>query len=107
MTLVGARGRDHDHLALGLGETAVLFHQRVVIGKERPKFVRPVRQCQEHVRNETGFLLHREQAGADIVRQAVDGRRRETLCKRLGHMLGHMVSSGFTPRDAVAQDHNR
>ena len=87
LALIGARGRDHDHLALGLGEAAVLVHQRVVIGKEGAKFVRPVGQRQEHVRNESGLLLHREQAGADIFRQRVDGRRGEALGE-LGCVMG-------------------
>ena len=86
--LVGAGGGNHDHLALGLGQSAVLFHQRIVIGKERPKFVRAICQRQEHVGYEAGFLLHREQAGADIVRQLVDGRRREALCNGLRHGAG-------------------
>ena len=77
MALVGAGGRHHDHLALGLGQAAVLFHQRVVIGKEGAEFVGPIGQRQEDVRNEAGFLLHREDAGADIVRQLVDGGRLE------------------------------
>ena len=50
MALVGGRGRDHDHLALGLGQAAVLLHQRVVIGEEGAELVGPVGQRQEHVR---------------------------------------------------------
>ena len=50
MALVGARGRHHDHLAFGLGQAAVLLHQRVVIGKEGAKLVGTVGQRQEDVR---------------------------------------------------------
>ena len=85
LALIGARGRDHDHLALGLGQAAVLVHQRVVIGEERAEFVGPVSQRQEHVRDEAGFLLHREQAGADIFRQLVDGGRGKAVGGRLRH----------------------
>ena len=85
LALVGARRRHHDHLALGLGEPAVLLHQRIMIGEEGAEFVGPIRQRQEHVRNEAGFLLHREEAGPDILRQAVDRRGGEALCDGLGH----------------------
>jgi hypothetical protein len=85
MALVGAGGRDHDHLALGLGQTAVPFHQGVVIGKERAEFVGPISQRQEDVRNEAGFFLHREQAGADIFRQRRNGGRREASGDGLRH----------------------
>ena len=85
MTLIGAGGRDHDHLALGLGQAAVLVHQGIMIGKERPKFLGPIGQRQKHVRNEAGFLLHREDAAADILRQLVDGGRREAFGEGLRH----------------------
>ncbi len=85
VALVGAGGRHHDHLALGLGQAAVLFHQRVVIGKERAEFVGPVGQRQEDVRHEAGLFLHREQAAADIVGQCVDGGYREASGDRLRH----------------------
>src|SRR3546814_1591916 len=45
--VVRPRGRDDDHFAFGLGQTAVLFHQRIDIGKEGPKFGRAVRS-EEH-----------------------------------------------------------
>src|SRR6266478_6098921 len=61
---------------------------RGVIGKERPEFVRAICQRQEHIGDEAGLLLHREQAGADVVRQLVDGRRREALCNGLRHGAG-------------------
>ena len=87
VALVGARGRHHDHLALGLGQAAVLFHQRVVIGKERAKLVGTVGQRQEDVRNEAGFLLHRENPGPDVVRQLVDRGRRKSLGGGLGLVM--------------------
>ena len=101
LALVGAGGRDHDHLALGLGQAAVLVHQRVVIGEERPKFIGAVGQRQEHVRDEAGFFLHREQAAADIVRQFVDGGGRESVWQSAGSSR----YPGFTPREAVGRDH--
>jgi hypothetical protein len=85
VALIGTTGRNHDHLALGLGQAAVLVHQRVVIGKEGPEFIGSIRQRQEHVRNEAGFFLHREQTRADIVRQFVDGGRWEAFCNGLCH----------------------
>jgi hypothetical protein len=62
LAAVGVRGGDHDHLALGLGQAAVLFHQRVVVGEEGAPLGGPVRQGQEDVGHEAGFLLHREDA---------------------------------------------
>ena len=69
LALVGRAGRDHDHLALGLGQAAGLVHQRVVVGDEGAELVRPVRQREEDVGDEAGFLLHGLDARADVVRQ--------------------------------------
>src|SRR5215212_11226370 len=56
-----------------------------MIGKERAKLVGPVSQRQEHVRNEAGFFLHREDPGADVLRHLVDGGRLKSLGGGLGH----------------------
>ena len=85
MALVGGGRRHHDHLALGLGQPAVLFHQRVMIGKEGAKFVRTISQRQEDVRDEAGFFLHREDPGADVLRQPVDGGRLKSFGRGLAH----------------------
>jgi len=78
LALIGAGCCHHDHFALSLGQAAVFFHQRIVIGEERAKFVRPKGECQKDVRNETRFLLHREQAAADVLRQGFDGGNGES-----------------------------
>ena len=66
--IVRARRRDHDHLAVGLREPAAfLLHQRIVVREERAKFVRTMRERDEHVRDEAGLFLHGENARADVV----------------------------------------
>ena len=72
--IVRARRRDDDHLALGLGEPALLLHQRIVVGEERAEFVRPVRQRQEHVGHEARLLLHLEDPRADVLGQVLELR---------------------------------
>ncbi len=69
LAFVGRRGGDHDHLALGLGEPALLVHQRVVIGEEGAELVGPVRQRDEDIGHEARLLLHALDALADVVRQ--------------------------------------
>ena len=102
MALIGGRGRHHDHLALGLGQAAVLLHQRVVIGKERAKLVGTIGQGQEDIRDEAGLLLHRQDPGADIIWQFVEGWRRETFGDGLRH---GGVPAGAARR--LRRDHNR
>ena len=85
VALIGAGSGDHDHLALRLGQAAVLVHQGIMIGEERTKFVGPICQREKHIGNEPGFFLHRENAVADIGRQFVEGRGRETFCQWLRH----------------------
>jgi hypothetical protein len=54
-----------------------------VIGEERAKLVRPVREREKHVGNEACFFLHLEHPRADVLRQvrelrdgiAADGTR--------------------------------
>ena len=65
--IVGAGCRDDDHLPLGLRQPTVFLHQRIVIREERAKFVRPVRERDEHVRHEAGFFLHADDPCADVV----------------------------------------
>ena len=77
LALVEARGRYHDHLALGLRQIAGLVHQRVVIGEKGAELVGSVRQRQEHVRDEPRFLLHRENALANVVGHVGQGGNRE------------------------------
>ena len=48
--IVEARGRDHDHLALGLGEAAGLLHQRVMIGEEGAELVGTAGEREKDVR---------------------------------------------------------
>ena len=59
-----------------------------------------VGEGEKDVRNEAGLLLHREQAGADVVRQFVDWRRGKTFCRWLCHVevppAPHCVASGGT-----------
>jgi len=50
LAVVGAAGRDHDHLALGLGESASFSNQRIVIGKERRNSSGRMCERQENVR---------------------------------------------------------
>ena len=69
MALIGRAGRDHDHFAFGLAQAAVLFHQRVVVGKERAKLVRPIGQREKHIRHEARFFLHTENTRTDVVGQ--------------------------------------
>ncbi len=68
LALVGVAGRDHDHLALGLGQALRLVHQGIVIGEEGAELLRAMRQRQEDVGHEAGLLLHGEDALADVVR---------------------------------------
>jgi hypothetical protein len=85
MALICGAGGDHDHFALGFGQAAVFLHQRVVIGEKGAKFFRAVGQRQEDVRHEAALLLHRQDPGADVVRQLVERRGRKACCDRLCH----------------------
>ncbi len=66
LAAVGVRRGDHDHFPLGLGQAAVLFHQRVMEGEEGAPLGGTMRQGEEDVGNEAGFFLHLEDAGADV-----------------------------------------
>ena len=91
LALVGAAGRHHDHLALGLGQIAGLVHQGVVIGEEGAELVRAMGQHQEDIRHEAGFLLNREYARADILRQVGDLGNGKAADGRLAHER-HLLS---------------
>ena len=86
--IVRARGRDYDHLALRLRKPRIAQHQRVVIRKERAEFVRPVREREEDVRNETCLLLHFEHPRADILGQVFELRDGITTDFGGGHGRG-------------------
>ncbi len=81
--VVGARSGDDDHLALGLRQPRIPEHERVMIGKECAKLVRPMREREKHIRNESRLLLHFEHLRADVLGQvrkrrdgiAADGTR--------------------------------
>ena len=90
LALVGARGGHHDHLALGLGQAAFLLHQRVVVGEEGAELVGPVREGEEHVGDEAGLLLHREDAAANVLGDVLQLRDRVTADRHL-----HGSSSRF------------
>ena len=66
---VDARGRDHDHLALGLGQAAGLFHQRVMIGEEGAELVRPSREREKDIGHEARLFLHRFDPLANVLRK--------------------------------------
>jgi hypothetical protein len=72
--IVRARGRDDDHLAFGFAKPALLQHEGVVVREEGPEFVRPMRQGQEDVGNESRLLLHLEHPRADVVGQIFEFR---------------------------------
>src|SRR5712672_4062087 len=65
-----------------------------------PNVFLTIGQRQEYVRNEAGFLLHREQAGTDIVRQLVDRGGWKALCDWLGHgqVRARAASCGWSGR---------
>ena len=65
--IVGAGCRDDDHLPLGLRQPALFEHQRVVVREERAELVGPVRERDEHVRDEPRLLLHADDPCADVV----------------------------------------
>ena len=75
--VVDARGRDHDHLPLRLGEAAGLLHQRVMIGEEGAELVGTTREREKNVGHEARLLLHRLDPLADVLRQAGELARRE------------------------------
>ena len=72
--VVGAGRGDDDHLAFGLGQPAVLVHQRVVVGEERPEFRWPVRERQEDIGDESRLLLNFEHSRADVLGQILEFR---------------------------------
>ena len=74
LAAVGIRRGDHDHFAFGLGQAAVPFHQRVVVGEEGAPLGGPVRQGKEDVGDEAGFFLDFEDARADVRGQVVELR---------------------------------
>src|SRR5271163_671844 len=78
LALVEARGRDHDHLALGLAQAAGLLHQRVMIGEEGAKLLRPARQRQKDIGNEARLFLHRGDPLANVRRELGKVGRRKS-----------------------------
>jgi len=85
--LIGGGGRHHDHLALGLRQSARLLHQRIVVGEERAKFLRAMREREEDVRHEAGLLLHPQDAHADVLGQFGEGRNGEAADGHGGHRI--------------------
>ena len=65
-TVVGARRGDDDHFPFRFGEPRIAQHQRVVVREERPEFFRPMRQCQEDIRDESRLFLYLEDARANV-----------------------------------------
>ena len=77
--LVRARGGDDDHLALGLGQAAVLLQQqRIVPGEEGARFVGAVREAEEDVGHEAGLGLHVENARTQVLGQVLQFRHGPT-----------------------------
>ena len=78
VAMVGAAGRDDDHLALRLAEAAALLrHERVVVGEEGAELVGPVGEDEEDVGHEARLFLHGEDPGADVVGQVGERRHRK------------------------------
>ena len=72
-TVVGRAGGGHDHLAVALGEVAVLFeHQRVVIVEKRAPFGGASCQRQKHIGHEARFFLHFQNLGAHVLGQILE-----------------------------------
>jgi hypothetical protein len=74
--LVRSAGGDHDHLFLGLAQSAFPGNQRVVIGKERAKFIRSSSKHQEYIGNTAGFsctslIRARTSSGRSLSRRTV------------------------------------
>lgn len=67
---------DDDHFALTLRQSTFFFHQRIVVSKERSKFVWPVCQRQKHIGYETTLFLYLEDRVADILWQVIHVRYR-------------------------------
>ena len=93
LALVDARGRDHDHLALGLGQAARLLHQRVMIGEEGAELVRPARQREKDVRNEARLFLHHCDPLANVLRKIGKIGRRKSADRRFAHDVPHCFAS--------------
>src|SRR5690606_26596089 len=107
LALVGGAGGHDDHLALGLGQRPGFVHQCIMICKEGTELVRPVRKHQEHVRHKAGFLLHRQDAVANILRQLLDLRYRKAADGMVRHggssYYGITASIRKGPRRAQAE----
>ena len=81
LALVCGRGRDDDHLSLGLGQVPGLLHQRVVIGGKGPELVRSVGEHEKDVGDKSRLLLYGEDTVSDVLghlgeigdREAADG----------------------------------
>src|SRR5699024_227317 len=67
LAMIHARCRHHDHYPLGLCETAFPRHQGIVIIEKGAEFIRTMGQCEKHVRDKTGFFLHRLDAGPNVL----------------------------------------
>jgi hypothetical protein len=83
------------YLALRLAQPALLLHQGIVVGEEGAEFLGPAGEGKEHVRHEAGFLLHIQDAAADILRQVLQLRDRIAAYGIGAHgaMLGPQVRS--------------
>jgi hypothetical protein len=74
LAVVHTAGGNYDHLALRFGQPGIAQHERVVISEEGAKLVGAMRQREEHVRNEAGFVLNREHLVADVLREIFERR---------------------------------
>jgi len=75
--VVGTRGGHHHEFALGLGQSLVGVHQRVVIVEERPQLGGAASQRPEDVGHEAGLLDDRSQPLAQVLGQVVELHRTE------------------------------
>src|SRR5258706_11650790 len=92
VTLVRGTRRYDDHLALGLGQSALFQEQRVVVREKCAELVGPVRERQKHIGHETGLLLDFLDALAHVRRQLGQLRHRVTADRRRAHVSGLRIS---------------
>ena len=96
--VVARRCGDDDQLALGLRQPLVGIHECGVEREEGTELLGPAGECEEHVGNEAGLLLHGENLVADVVGQIVEGGHVEPRDHRVAHRVSIADVVSATPR---------
>ena len=100
LAVVEAGRGDYDHLTLGFAQVPRLFHQRVMIGEEGAELVRPARQREKDIGDESGLLLNRGDPLADVLGKFGNLGHGKSTDRRLGVRLHKLLLACLWPVQA-------